>query len=84
MPAWKKDDNGQHFIANANQGDGASLWWPCKDHMYDEPDSMLISVNVPQDLTDISNGRLRSVTKLKDGTHTFHWFVEEAKTSRLM
>lgn len=72
---WAQDLNGNHFIATSCQGDGASMWWPCKDHMYDEPDSMLISVNVPQDLTDISNGRLRGVTKLADGTHTFHWFV---------
>ena len=72
---WAQDLNGNHFIATSCQGDGASMWWPCKDHMYDEPDSMLISVNVPQDLTDISNGRLRGVTKLYDGTHTFHWFV---------
>ncbi|HEY4651505.1 MAG TPA: M1 family peptidase, partial [Pontibacter sp.] len=40
---WKKDKNGNPFIANSNQGSGASMWWPCKDHMYDEPDSMLIS-----------------------------------------
>jgi len=73
---WAQDLNGNHFIATSCQGDGASMWWPCKDHMYDEPDSMLISVNVPQDLTDISNGQLRSVNKLDDGTHTFHWFVE--------
>ena len=44
---WKKDKNGLPFVASTCQGDGASLWWPCKDHMYDEPDSMLISVNVP-------------------------------------
>jgi len=44
---WKKDKNGLPFVASSCQGDGASLWWPCKDHMYDEPDSMLISVNVP-------------------------------------
>ncbi len=73
---WSKDKNSNHFIATACQGDGASMWWPCKDHMYDEPDSMLISVNVPQDLTDISNGRLRGVTEFEaDSTHTFHWFV---------
>lgn len=72
---WTQDLNGNHFIATSCQGDGASMWWPCKDHSYDEPDSMLISVNVPQDLTDISNGQLRSVTKLDDGTHTFHWYV---------
>lgn len=72
---WKKDKNGQPFIASSCQGDGASLWWPCKDHMYDEPDSMLISVNVPENLMDISNGRLRSVIKQKNKTKTYNWFV---------
>jgi aminopeptidase N len=72
---WKKDKNGNPFIASACQGEGASMWWPCKDHMYDEPDSMLISVNVPAELMDVSNGRLRSVEKKKNGTATFNWFV---------
>jgi aminopeptidase N len=72
---WKKDKNGTSFIASACQGDGASLWWPCKDHMYDEPDSMLISVNVPEKLMDVSNGRLRSVVRLKNNTKTYNWFV---------
>lgn len=73
---WRKDNNGNPFIASANQGDGASLWWPCKDHMYDEPDSMLISVTVPEKLTNVSNGRLRSVTtNRKNKTRTWHWFV---------
>lgn len=72
---WQKDSKGLPFIANANQGEGASMWWPCKDHMYDEPDSMLISVNVPGNLMNVSNGRLRGVDKKKNGTRTFHWFV---------
>ncbi|HLP73612.1 MAG TPA: M1 family metallopeptidase [Bacteroidales bacterium] len=72
---WRTDSKGMPFIANSNQGDGASIWWPCKDHMYDEPDSMLISVNVPGNLVDASNGRLRRVEKKKDGTKTYHWFV---------
>jgi len=72
---WKKDKNGLSFIASACQGDGASLWWPCKDHMYDEPDSMLISVNVPSNLMDVSNGRLRSIVKQKNKTTTYNWFV---------
>jgi aminopeptidase N len=72
---WKKDMNNLPFIASSCQIDGASLWWPCKDHMYDEPDSMLISVNVPANLADVSNGRLRKVETLKDNTRTFHWFV---------
>jgi aminopeptidase N len=72
---WKRDKNNLPFIASSCQGDGASLWWPCKDHMYDETDSMLISVNVPANLTDVSNGRLRKVETLKNKTKTFHWFV---------
>lgn len=73
--SWKKDANGIDFIASTCQGDGASLWWPCKDHPADEPDSMLMSIRVPEHLTDVSNGRLRGVEPHNDGTHTFHWFV---------
>lgn len=73
---WNKDGNGLPFIASACQGDGASLWWPCKDHMYDEPDSMLISVTVPDNLVNVSNGRLRGITSnKKNKTKTFNWFV---------
>lgn len=72
---WKRDRNNLPFVASSCQGEGASLWWPCKDHMYDEPDSMLISVNVPSNLMDVSNGRLRSVVKHKNNTTTYNWFV---------
>ena len=71
---WTKDSNNNHFVASSNQGIGASIWWPNKDHMYDEVDSMLISVNVPKNLTNVSNGRLRSVEDYGE-TKTFHWFV---------
>ncbi len=73
--SWRYDENGEPFIATANQGDGASLWWPCKDHMYDEPDSMLISITAPGHLMDVSNGRLRGNTENPDGTKTWNWFV---------
>ena len=73
---WKKDGNGNPFIASSCQGLGASVWWPCKDHMYDEvDDGMLISVNVPSNLTNVSNGRLQSIEKQKNGTKTFNWIV---------
>jgi aminopeptidase N len=73
---WKHDSQGLPFVASSCQGAGASLWWPCKDHMYDEPDSMLISVNVPGNLMDVSNGRLRSIIKnRKNNTKTYNWFV---------
>lgn len=73
--SWKKDENGKHFIASSCQGLGASVWWPNKDHMYDEVESMQISVNVPSDLMDISNGRLQNIKKEKDGTTTYNWLV---------
>ena len=72
--SWKKDNNGNHFVASSCQGLGASVWWPNKDHMYDEVDSILISVNVPKGLTNVSNGRLRSVEE-KENSTTFNWFV---------
>jgi len=70
--SWKKDDNGKHFIATSNQGLGASVWWPNKDHMYDEVDSMQISIKAPKDLMNVSNGRLRKIDK---ATNTYYWFV---------
>ena len=72
--SWKKDTNGKHFVATSCQGLGASVWWPNKDHMYDEVDSMLISVKVPKDLMNVSNGRLRKISE-ETTTKTYHWFV---------
>ncbi len=74
--SWKKDKNGNHFIASSCQGLGASVWWPNKDHMYDEVDSMDISVNVPKGLMNISNGRLDRVQQKDDNTTTYHWSVK--------
>ncbi|MGJ8550266.1 M1 family metallopeptidase [Winogradskyella wichelsiae] len=72
--SWKKDHNGKDFIATSCQGLGASVWWPNKDHMYDEVDSMLISITNPKGLTNVSNGRLRKLIDNGD-TVTSHWFV---------
>src|SRR5690606_17089994 len=73
--SWYKDSQGYPFVATSCQGIGASVWWPCKDHMYDEPDSMLIRVTVPAPLTNVSNGRLRKIEYHNDGRKTWHWFV---------
>ena len=70
--SWKKDANGKHFIATSNQGLGASVWWPNKDHMYDEVDSMRIRIKAPDGLMDVSNGRLEKVDSVKN---VYHWFV---------
>jgi aminopeptidase N len=73
--SWKKDKNGNHFVATSCQGLGASVWWPCKDHMYDEVESMRISVTVPSHLMDVSNGRLESIED-HGATKTYNWFVD--------
>jgi aminopeptidase N len=68
---WKKDRKGNPWIAVACQGLGASVWYPCKDHQSDEPDSMRISVTTPDSLTNVSNGRLRN--KINNGNGTTTW-----------
>ncbi len=73
--SWNIDAQQKPFIATSCQNLGASVWWPCKDHQYDEPDSMHISVTVPDSLMDISNGRLFSEIQNADRTKTFEWHV---------
>ena len=73
--SWKKDENGNHFVATSCQGLGASVWWPCKDHMYDEVENMDISVTVPSNLMDISNGKLKEIVD-HGATKTYHWTVK--------
>ena len=73
---WAKDKNGNSFIATSNQGIGASIWWPCKDHMYDEPDEgAIMIITPPKGLMDVSNGRLKKVVKNSDETKTYFWEV---------
>ena len=73
--SWTKDKNGNHFIASSCQGLGASVWWPNKDHMYDEVEGMLMSVNVPKGLFNVSNGRLIKIEE-KENSNTYHWEVK--------
>jgi aminopeptidase N len=72
---WTRDAEGNPWVCVTCQGTGASLWWPNKDHQSDEPDSMLISVTIPAGLEDVSNGRLRGVSKLPDGWSRYDWGV---------
>lgn len=73
---WKKDNNGNDFIATSCQGGGASIWWPCKDHMYDEPDNGInLSVTAPKHLTSVANGRLIDVKENSNNTKTISWQV---------
>ncbi len=72
---WYQDRNGKPWIESVCQGAGASLWWPCKDHLSDKPDSMRISVTIPKGLTEISNGKLLAKTDLPGNLTRFDWYV---------
>lgn len=72
---FQRDSLGNPWIATANEGDGASIWWPNKDFTADEPDSQRFAVTVPDPLENVSNGRLRARTANGDGTTTYEWFV---------
>ncbi len=74
---WKKDKKGNPWIGTACQGLGASVWWPCKDHQSDEPDSTQISITAPDTLMNISNGRLRNIVADGKGNKTWTWFVSQ-------
>ncbi len=56
--SWQTDENNKPWIGVSCQGIGASLWWPCKDHQSDKPDSMLITISARDPLKIISNGNL--------------------------
>lgn len=75
--SWKMDDEGSPFVATSCQGIGASVWWPCKDHQYDEPElGVIIAVRVPDTLMDVSNGRLIKTEQHADHTKTYTWQVK--------
>ena len=63
---WKKDSNGLPWIGVACQGLGASSWWPCKDHLSDEPDSMRITCSVPKEIQFVGNGNLENEFIIED------------------
>ncbi|NBC58119.1 MAG: M1 family peptidase [Bacteroidetes bacterium] len=80
QPPWdggfvfEKDNNANPWIAVAVQGAGASLWFPNKDHLSDEPDAAEIQITVPKNLVAVSNGRLINEEK-KGNFKTYHWEV---------
>jgi len=73
---WEKDNNGTDFIATSCQGGGSSIWWPSKDHMYDEPDQGIeLSITAPKHLISVANGRLIQTKESSNKTNTSTWKV---------
>lgn len=71
---WSKDKNNTPWINTLCEGVGARLLWPCKDLLYDEADSSSMRITVPQGLTAVCNGILRSKTD-HDSSSTFYWYA---------
>jgi len=74
--AFKKDAQGRDWIFTACEGEGAAIWWPNKDQWRDEVEQMEISVAIPSDLVDVSNGKFVGKTDLDDGYTRWDWHVQ--------
>ncbi|MBL0182981.1 MAG: M1 family metallopeptidase [Chitinophagaceae bacterium] len=72
---WRKSKDGSPWVSIACQGLGASVWYPCKDHQSDEPDSAEMHITVPDTLMCVGNGRYRGKINNADGTATYDWAV---------
>ncbi len=72
---WEKDSNGKDWVGVACEGTGASLWWPNKDYLGDEPDSMRIAIIAPKDLKAIANGNERGREEIDAEWTQTEWFV---------
>lgn len=73
---WKKDSLGNPWMSAACQGDGASIWYPCKDIQSDEPDNgCILNITVPDTLVGIGNGKLINKLSNGQGTVTYSWKV---------
>lgn len=59
---WNKDDNSNTLVGVSCESVGASVWFPNKDHLSDEPDSVRLRWTIPADFICISNGVLEKIT----------------------
>ena len=71
---WSKDKDGRDWIAVSCEGEGARIWWPNKDHITAEGDSVRMAYTVPSNLVAVGNGKLKSVENIGEKT-TYEWFV---------
>lgn len=75
---WQRSAGGKPWVGVACQEDGASLWWPCKDDLADEPDSgASIYCDAPLGLKAVCNGRLAEPPRMTDDrtAQVWHWEV---------
>ena len=70
---WTKDSLGNPWISISCQGEGAKVFFPCKDHPSDEPNEGAdMVVTVPKGLVVAGPGLLQKTTN-KGNKSTYHW-----------
>ena len=70
---WEKDSKGNSWISITCQGEGAKIYFPCKDHPSDEPNEGAdMIITVPKGLVVTAPGLLQKVTT-KGNKSTYHW-----------
>jgi aminopeptidase N len=74
--SFERDPAGRHWVFTACEDDGAAIWWPNKDQWRDEVETMNLSVSIPNDLVDVSNGRFTGKTDLGDGFTRWDWSIQ--------
>jgi aminopeptidase N len=73
---WKKDKKGKRWDGVACEHLGASSWWPCKDHMSDEADSVKLTFIIPKDYDLISNGIFIERKDVDKDFAAHTWFIK--------
>jgi len=70
---WSTDNQGNPWIAITCQGEGAKIYFPCKDHPSDEPNEGAdMIITVPKGLVVAAPGLLQKVITKKEKS-TYHW-----------
>jgi aminopeptidase N len=73
---FTKDSLGRPWMSVACEGTGASVWYPCKDYLGDEPDSgASLTMIIPDSLTGVGNGKLIRKFSAGKGMTGWTWAV---------
>jgi aminopeptidase N len=73
---FTRDSLGRPWMSVACEGTGASVWYPCKDYLGDEPDSgARLTMIVADSLVAIGNGHLMNRAVVGKGLYAWTWVV---------
>lgn len=71
---WSQDSTGNHWVGVSCPNEGAKVFFPCKDHPSDRPDSVRLKIKVPEGYFCAANGLLEE-QYTQNGITTFNWIT---------